>query len=113
MIAKLYETLEEAGFNVFSPAKHEGAGVDPYVVVAEQEQVNYAGSRFTGFTLVYVIVYVHLHDFMRLEEECEKVRQALRGKFDATGYEGKPIVENDIDRYSRPIQYIIKKKLRG
>lgn len=93
MIAKLYAALKGAGLKVYSPGRHPSAEDAPYVVVSEQEQTGY-GTNTIGFQLVAVIAYVPLTDYFKLEEECEKVRQALRGAFEPTGYESRPIVED-------------------
>lgn len=112
MIKKMYQELTDAGLRVFSPARFTNQdSSSPYVVVVEQEQTGY-GNNKVGFQIVSVVVHVPLDDYFRLEEECEKVRIALLGKFNATGYESKPIVEDDLGCFTKSIQYIIKKKLR-
>lgn len=74
----IYEHLKKAGFNVFFSGQHEGDCILEYVVVKENETLQF--NTYSSTTTYYdILCYVPIDRVTRVDSFFEEVKEAMRG----------------------------------
>ena len=112
MWKKIYKHLKSKGFDVYSPAQHEGVCTEPYIVLRNAGELN-KDSHSNG--IYDISVYFPKGKYSKLEDyrlSLVKVLSEL-DYLKKTGLETPVIYEDEIKAYSFSIQYILMKAKGG
>lgn len=111
---KIFEYLEENGYDVYFPNSHKGVVKAPIVIIYDMGQTSQFRNRFVGSTLIHLILHVPQDQYIDIVELKKGIRErmkCLKRFVKATGTE-TPTINDDIKKsYTLSIEYEVHKKL--
>lgn len=111
---RIYDKLKADGLSPFFPGQKVGVCKAPYTVILEGTQFP-MNSRYVGNQKVDILIYVPVASYIALDLYRKSIVNSLNSLdfFKKTGFETSVIIEDDIDAYSKSLEYVILKKLEG
>lgn len=113
MWKRIYLHLKNSGFDVYSPAQHEGECTSPYVVIRTSTR-----SRINNFsstdTLYDFLCYVPKDSYSILESFKESVKDALKGLYPMlvdNYYETPAFYDDTIKGHMISMEYKVHRKI--
>lgn len=103
----IYNYLSQAGFDVYSPAKHKGECKAPYVVIRDAGTSQYLQFS-SNATLYEILCYVPESQYSTLQRYVQQVKQAMRGLWPMLmpmNYETPPFYDDTVAAHMTAIQY--------
>lgn len=115
MIIDIFDKLKEKKFNPYYKGQHEGLCKDPFVIVAEGNQIPNINSNKLGQKIIDIIVMVPINSYLAVDPYVENIRNALKelDYLRKTGTETPVIVDDNKKAYTMSIEYVLQKKLEG
>ena len=109
----IYKTLKSAGFDVYSPAQHEGECITPYIVIAVSS-VAAIGNFSSTQNLYDLMLYIPRDSYSMLEDYTESVKQAMKSLepgIKPVNYQTPPYYDDSVKGHMVSIQYRNNRKL--
>lgn len=103
----IYDTLKEAGFNVYAPGQHKGECISEYVVVQDAGNVNTTNMRVKTKTF-NILCYVPSSKYFELERFKERIIETLRELYPMiieTGNETSSYFDESVKGWTQSIEY--------
>ena len=103
----IYDTLKEAGFNVYAPGQHKGECISEYVVVQDAGNVNTTNMRVKTKTF-NILCYVPSSKYFELERLKERIIETLRELYPMiieTGNETSSYFDESVKGWTQSIEY--------
>lgn len=103
----IYDTLKEAGFNVYAPGQHKGECISEYVVVQDAGNVNTTNMRVKTKTF-NILCYVPSSKYFELERFKERITETLRELYPMiieTGNETSSYFDESVKGWTQSIEY--------
>ena len=103
----IYDTLKEAGFDVYAPGQHKGECISEYVVVQDAGNVNTTNMRVKTKTF-NILCYVPSSKYFELERFKERIIGTLREIYPMiieTGNETSSYFDESVKGWTQSIEY--------
>ena len=103
----IYDTLKEAGFNVYAPGQHKGECISEYVVVQDAGNVNTTNMRVKTKTF-NILCYVPSSKYFELERFKERIIETLRELYPMiieTGNETPSYFDESVKGWTQSMEY--------
>lgn len=103
----IYDTLKEAGFNVYAPGQHKGECISEYVVVQDAGNVNTTNMRVKTKTF-NILCYAPSSKYFELERFKERIIETLRELYPMiieTGNETSSYFDESVKGWTQSIEY--------
>lgn len=103
----IFRTLKEAGYDVYAPAKKSGECTEKYIVLAISTIDSVIGT--TSVSALYdVMLYMPRDSYSQIEDEMEKIREALKKLYPmiiSTKFQTPPYYDDSVKAYMTSMQY--------